>query len=680
MSLAIAKIIDTALENKDQAILVEHFNDVYLNFMLHNVEETILHSQLTRIFEQVEPIHILQFSINVLNTEIILKLSPKLLQLFEEIIKDLYTIFIASNNNDDIEHILFQILQLTACNRSYIDFNQYLLKSEVYFTKNKSTKNMLKLLDSLHILDVLNDKELFHLVHSFRGRICNLLTEYQDAIVEYEKAGEYALQLKTYGDYAVCIESIGVTYGIIGNFSLQLHYHTLAKSIREEHQIYNLIGNSYINIGLCYMNLGEKIKAEEYYRKGLEYQIQNNHTAGIAIGKLLLSKVITDNDQKIIMLKEVLPYFFSVNDDSRIVETYIDIVETYISIQDYDQAKEYLHLSNERVNEENTNPIQGLLYKAFSTYYHASKNPYKDDKLAEIYLCKAIEIFKHLGIKDYAFQSLEDYALLLEKQERWMEHSRVYKEFHTLQQEVLNAEVQSKIQAFEILQQKGKEDHERQLQEVKYKEQEKLLHTILPAQIANRILNGQTLIAESAESVSVFFMDIVQFTDIARNLTPNELLNSLNNIFSDIDQLAIEHNIEKIKTLGDAYMAVASLPNQDSDHVENILSFALEVIDKSVDWTLGTKPFTVRIGIHVGPVVAGVIGKQRFTYDVWGDTVNIASRLEQTSEPNRIQISDIVQQLVADIPKFHCTNRGEIELKGRGKMQTFWLTKPESER
>ncbi|MFM7156284.1 MAG: adenylate/guanylate cyclase domain-containing protein [Bacteroidota bacterium] len=78
--------------------------------------------------------------------------------------------------------------------------------------------------------------------------------------------------------------------------------------------------------------------------------------------------------------------------------------------------------------------------------------------------------------------------------------------------------------------------------------------------------------------------------------------------------------------------------------------------------------------------VAGVIGKQRFTYDVWGDTVNIASRLEQTSEPNRIQISDIVQQLVADIPKFHCTNRGEIELKGRGKMQTFWLTKPESER
>jgi len=680
MSLAIAKIIDTALENKDQAILVEHFNDVYLNFMLHNVEETILHSQLTRYFEQVEPIHKLQFSINVLNTEIIIKLPPKLLQLFEDILKDLYTEYITGNNNYDIENILFQILQLTACNKSYKDFNQYLLNAEVYFTQKKSLKNLLKILDNMQILETLNDNELFYLVHSFRGKILYALSEYQDAILDYEKASEYAYLLKSYGNYAICIEDIGVIYGVIGNFSLQLHYHTLAKSIREEHQILHLIGNSYINIGLCYMNLGEKVKAEDYYRKGLDYQIKNKQEGGIAIGKFLLSKVVDDNEQKIMILKEVLPYFYAIKDDSRLVETYIDIVETYISIQDYDQAKEYLHLSNEKINEENTNPVQGLLYKAFSRYYHGSKNPHKDEKLAEIYLCKAIEIFKHLGIKDYAFQSLEDYALLLEKQERWMEHSRVYKEFHTLQQEVLNAEVQSKIQAFEILQQKGKEDHERQLQEVKYQEQEKLLHTILPAQIANRILNGQSLIAESAESVSVFFMDIVQFTDIARNLTPNDLLNSLNDIFSDIDELAIKHNIEKIKTLGDAYMAVASLPNYDSNHIQNMLSFALEVIEKSVDWTLGGNPLTVRIGIHVGPVVAGVIGKQRFTYDVWGDTVNIASRLEQTSEPNRIQISDIVQQLIADFPMFHCTNRGEIELKGRGKMQTFWLTKPELKR
>jgi class 3 adenylate cyclase len=666
-------LIEDALKRNDARLLESEFNDAYIINMLNDSKEELIFSQIQQYFDQSVSEQVLEFSLKVLTPRVLPLLTQNLIHLFESRNSQHYEEYVNKNDIHKIEQMIHLLLHLSICNDNAIKFNNHLQRVELLLSKKRITDDFLNILDDLLSLHEIKNEEILYSLYFSKARIAFVLAHYQSSVAYYEKAAEYALALKAFDRYATCHESIGVTYGVIGNYSLQLHYHILTKQIREEHKLYDLIGNCFVNIGLCYMNLGDNVKAEEYYKQGIIYQIRNNNEGDIAIGKFLLSKIIIDENEKITLLKEASVYFKTVNDVSRLSEIYIDMAEAYILQQDYDQAKEYLNLSQQLLQDVTNDPVIGLLYKGLSKYHSSMESLNHDEKLSEDYLCKSIQIFKDLGIKDYAFQALEEYASFLERKERWMEHSKVYKEFHSLQQEVLNAEVQSKIQAFEILQQKEREEHERQLQQIKYQEQEKLLHAILPAQIATKIVEGQTLIAESAESVSVFFMDIVNFTNISSTLSPTALLNSLNDIFSDIDQLAVQYEIEKIKTIGDAYMAVASISNHNPEHAKHIAEFAIAVIERSKDWNLGGHSITVRIGIHVGPVVSGVIGRQRFTFDVWGDTVNIASRLERSSEPNHIHISEELKNILTKYGIFDCINRGEIELKGRGKMQTYWL-------
>lgn len=666
-------LIEDALKRNDARLLESEFNDAYIINMLNDSKEELIFSQIQQYFDQSVSEQVLEFSLKLLSPKVLPLFTPKLIHLFDSTISQYYHEYVDKKDSRLIEKAIHLLIILSICKNSVTDLYKYLQQIEYLLTKKIITDGFLSKLDDLIIIHEIKNEEILYSLYFSKARIAFVLAHYQRSVAYYEKAAEYALALKAFDRYATCHESIGVTYGVIGNYSLQLHYHILTKQIREEHKLYDLIGNCFVNIGLCYMNLGDNVKAEEYYKQGIIYQIRNNNEGDIAIGKFLLSKIMIDENEKITLLKEASVYFKTVNDVSRLSEIYIDMAEAYILQQDYDQAKEYLNLSQQLLQDVTNDPVIGLLYKGLSKYHSSMESLNHDEKLSEDYLCKSIQIFKDLGIKDYAFQALEEYASFLERKERWMEHSKVYKEFHSLQQEVLNAEVQSKIQAFEILQQKEREEHERQLQQIKYQEQEKLLHAILPAQIATKIVEGQTLIAESAESVSVFFMDIVNFTNISSTLSPTALLNSLNDIFSDIDQLAVQYEIEKIKTIGDAYMAVASISNHNPEHAKHIAEFAIAVIERSKDWNLGGHSITVRIGIHVGPVVSGVIGRQRFTFDVWGDTVNIASRLERSSEPNHIHISEELKNILTKYGIFDCINRGEIELKGRGKMQTYWL-------
>ena len=666
-------LIEDALKRNDANLLESEFNDAYIFNMLNDSKEEIIISQIQQYFDQSASEHVLEFSLKVLTPSVLPLLTQNLIHLFESRNSQHYEEYVSQNDSHKIEQSIHLLLHLSICSNNANEFTKHLQRAESHLSKKRISNGILKILDELSDVHEIKSVELLYSLFFSKARIAYVLAQYQRSVSDYEKAAEYALELKAYDRYATCQESIGVTYGVIGNYSLQLHYHILTKSIREEHKLYDFIGNSYVNIGLCYMNLGDNVKAEEYYKQGIIYQIRNNNEGDIAIGKFLLSKIMIDTQERLTLLREASVYYKSDNDLPRLSEIYIDMAEAYILQQDYDHAKEYFNLSQQLLQDVTNDPVLGLLYKGLFKYHSSMKSLNYDEKLSEDYLCKSIQIFKDLGIKDYAFQALEEYASFLERKERWMEHSKVYKEFHSLQQEVMNAEVQSKIQAFEILQKKEREEHERQLQQIKYQEQEKLLHAILPSQIATKIVEGQTLIAESAESVSVFFMDIVNFTNISSTLSPTALLNSLNDIFSDIDQLAVQYEIEKIKTIGDAYMAVASIPNHNPEHARHIAEFAIAVIERSKDWNLGGHSITVRIGIHVGPVVSGVIGRQRFTFDVWGDTVNIASRLERSSEPNHIHISEELKNILTNYGIFDCINRGEIELKGRGKMQTYWL-------
>ncbi len=204
------------------------------------------------------------------------------------------------------------------------------------------------------------------------------------------------------------------------------------------------------------------------------------------------------------------------------------------------------------------------------------------------------------------------------------------------------------------------------------KTSESLLHNILPISIANRLKLKQKTIADGFKDCSVLFADIAGFTKFSEKIPPENLVDLLNRIFTEFDKLVDKYGLEKIKTIGDAYMVVAGLPEQREDHAEAIANFALDMNDMLTGLANITgEILKLRIGINSGPVVAGVIGQKKFIYDLWGDTVNTASRMESHGVPGEIQVTKNTYELLKS--KYNFLERGKIEIKGKGQMQVYLL-------
>lgn len=201
---------------------------------------------------------------------------------------------------------------------------------------------------------------------------------------------------------------------------------------------------------------------------------------------------------------------------------------------------------------------------------------------------------------------------------------------------------------------------------------EELLLNILPSPIAQRLKRAESTIADNFADVTVLFADLVNFTEISAEIPPTRLVDLLNKIFSEFDQLAEKHSLEKIKTIGDAYMVVGGLPTTRPDHAEAIAEMALDMQQKITRFKgLNGEPFRLRIGINTGPVIAGVIGTKKFTYDLWGDTVNVASRMESHGVAGCIQVTPTTYERLKD--KYVFEERGVTHIKGKGDMITYWL-------
>ena len=201
---------------------------------------------------------------------------------------------------------------------------------------------------------------------------------------------------------------------------------------------------------------------------------------------------------------------------------------------------------------------------------------------------------------------------------------------------------------------------------------ERLLLNILPEKISTRLKDEGKPIADGFAEVTVLFADIVGFTELSQQLSPEALVEMLNRIFSAFDDLAQQLGLEKIKTIGDCYMVAAGLPDARADHVEAVARMALGMRDALARVNReGGYSLRLRIGIHTGPVVAGVIGKRKFIYDLWGDTVNTASRMESSGVADEIHVTREVRDRLADAFVFE--DRGSIQVKGKGEMSTFLL-------
>jgi class 3 adenylate cyclase len=223
--------------------------------------------------------------------------------------------------------------------------------------------------------------------------------------------------------------------------------------------------------------------------------------------------------------------------------------------------------------------------------------------------------------------------------------------------------INSMLEALESSSKKLKAERERA---------ERLLLNILPESIAKRLKNEQETIADSFEEVTVLFADLVNFTNLSSQISPTEIVGLLNEIFSRFDRVVERYSLEKIKTIGDSYMVVGGLPLPRSDHAEAIAEFALDMQEEIKKFNAEKdQAFSLRIGINTGPVVAGVIGLKKFIYDLWGDAVNTASRMESHGIPGYIQVSSTTYDRLKD--KYLLEERGIIHVKGKGEMTTYLL-------
>jgi guanylate cyclase len=203
---------------------------------------------------------------------------------------------------------------------------------------------------------------------------------------------------------------------------------------------------------------------------------------------------------------------------------------------------------------------------------------------------------------------------------------------------------------------------------------EKLLANVLPAKIAARLKDGTENVADRFDSVSVLFADMVGSTVLASSLSPEEMVGLLNEVFTEFDEITIRHGVEKISTSGDNYLVAAGVPEVQPDHAVALVRVALEMCAYLSRRRSETgRNLEMRFGINTGPAVAGVVGQRNFHYDIWGDAVNTASRMESHGEPSRVQISETTYELVKDV--FECEPRGEIDVKGKGMMRTWWASR-----
>ena len=209
--------------------------------------------------------------------------------------------------------------------------------------------------------------------------------------------------------------------------------------------------------------------------------------------------------------------------------------------------------------------------------------------------------------------------------------------------------------------------------ENKNRENEELLLNVLPAPIANRLRGGEQGIADGFAEVTVAFADLVGFTAMSSEMPPANVVALLNGLFTRFDDAAHELGIEKIKTVGDAYMAVCGMPVQVPDHAERMVRMAIRMVHITREHAMEHHvEMKLRVGINSGPVVAGVIGKSKYIYDLWGDTVNLASRMESGGMPDTIQVTRSVYEKLKD--EFVFESRGTIEVKGKGSVEA-WLLK-----
>jgi len=512
------------------------------------------------------------------------------------------------------------------------------------------------------------------------GLVYKDTSDYSKAFEYFSKALYINEELGRNTGIATNLGNIGLIYYCLSDYVKALEYYTRALHIDEEIGNNYGIANNFINIGIVYWNISDYPKALEYNFKSLHIneEIGDKHGLATVIGNIAnVYNSLSDYPKALEYYSKALLFNEEIVDKNSIARNLGNIGNVYNNLSDYQKALENYENAL-RINEEIGNK-RGIArnFCNIGAVYTKKESSFYNPKNGEEYFQKSLKIAEEIGAKDIVQVTYKLLYSFRQDEKQFEEALEFYKKSIEIEKAIQTEESTNKAQQFDQRRKIEEDEKSRQLKLARFKEQERIFHNILPVTIANRLIEGEQTIAESFENVSIFFSDIVGFTTLSSNIEPAELVKGLNTIFTAFDRIGTKYGLEKIKTIGDAYMAVCGVPEVFEDHTQRATYFALEAIEVIHSLELGKdfKNLQFRIGLHRGSVVAGIIGEKKFAYDVWGDAVNVASRMESNSEPGRIHISEEFAKSIESYAELKLIPRGEIFIKGKGIMKTFWLEK-----
>jgi class 3 adenylate cyclase len=532
--------------------------------------------------------------------------------------------------------------------------------------------------EALQLITFLGEREKIFLHLDNLAQIHYKLLNYQESLECVNRAIEIAEAVEKKTMKAQALSTKAVLYRLITDYATALDYSQTSLKLYEEcNDKYN-IGRVNANMGNLYFNIADYDKALQLYKKALDIysEIGDNGTYGIniAIGNIgLVYLKQEDYDNASEYLKKALMLCQNTNDQEG-VAIYTELVGAcYIGLGRYTQAHALLQSAAQTFDLIGQEHRTAAVLQHMGGLYSTADYDGYDLTKAENSLMQAVEIFSRSSEKYGLYETYETLSTLCEKQGKLGEALEHFKKYHKLQNEIKSEEAANQAQMLEHRRKLEDAERDRQVKLARFQEQEKILHNILPVQIAERIMKGDKQIADSCDHVSVFFCDIVGFTQLSQHISARELVAMLSNIFTEFDRIAQKHGLEKIKTIGDAYMAVAGIPLQQNDHATRAADFAIEVMCYMQRYQHKTgENLKIRAGLHCGHAVAGVIGETKFAYDLWGDAVNTASRMESHGEPDKIHISeDFKNSLPPNL--YQIVERGAINVKGKGEMKTYFI-------
>ena len=430
------------------------------------------------------------------------------------------------------------------------------------------------------------------------------------------------------------------------------------------------------NIGNVYQSLGWYGKALEYFTRALALYEVLGERSGVArvTGNIgLVYQILGEYGKALEYSTRALALHEEIDERSSVARVTGNIGNVYELLGEYGKALEYytcvIALREELGEPSGVAAVTGEIGALYAQKRFAGYNPTKAEELLQ----QAITLNEELGAKQTLYENHQALAKLYAQEHRWEEAFQQFKKYHEVYQEVQSEEAQKKALQVEQQRQIAEMEKRTAAERADAEATKRVLHNILPPTIAQRVVSGEEHIAESFESVTVLFADIVGFTVLSQHISATELVSGLDLLFSQFDELAEKHGLEKIKTIGDAYMAVSGLPEAREDHAESAAKMAMEMVEVVKDFAGlgGDSRLQVRIGLHTGEVVAGIIGKKKFAYDLWGDAVNTAARMESHGKPGHIHVSEEFASAVGR--NFSFTERGEMEVKGKGVMRTYFL-------